>query len=260
VRAPGLLDVSLADLKDLVRAIVQGRLACPVTREGLQAAGFGHIADVSELLTKFDEPGTAIALSLVIAERELRPVPRLDLVWTGPEPRVSESRDTAVVVRHLFEEARESVLIAGFSFDHGADIFRPLHGVMRDHGVAADVFLDIPGEAPCEAETDAFARAAVDAFLRENWPFGHPSPTIYYDRRSAIPGSRASLHAKCIVVDNRKALVTSANFTDRGQTRNIEVGVLIEDPRFASRLAGQWRGLVEAGIVRGSPRAREPER
>jgi len=60
-------------------------------------------------------------------------------------------------------------------------------------------------------------------------------------------------HAKCIVVDDREALVTSANFTDRGQTRNIEVGVLIEDSRFASRLAGQWRGLVETGLVEKTP-------
>ena len=52
-----------------------------------------------------------------------------------------------------------------------------------------------------------------------------------------------------VQVRDRKALVTSANFTDRGQTRNIELGVLIEDPTFASRLAGQWRGLVDAGLV-----------
>jgi phosphatidylserine/phosphatidylglycerophosphate/cardiolipin synthase-like enzyme len=43
--------------------------------------------------------------------------------------------------------------------------------------------------------------------------------------------------------------VSSANFTERGQDRNIEVGVLIEDPSFASYLAGQWLGLVDAGIV-----------
>jgi phosphatidylserine/phosphatidylglycerophosphate/cardiolipin synthase-like enzyme len=247
VNGLGLTDVSLADLKDVVRAIVTGHLSCPLTRAGLQAAGFGHIADIADVLTKFDEPGTAI--SLVVADREHRPVPRLELVWTGPEPRVSESRDTAVVVRQLFADARQRVLIAGFSFDHGADIFRPLHAVMRDHGVVVDVFLDIPRQERTEGDTDAFAAEAVDSFFRKNWPFGDPSPTVYYDPRTVAPGSRASLHAKCIVVDDRKALVTSANFTDRGQSRNIEVGVLVEDSGFASRLAGQWRGLVEAGLV-----------
>ena len=59
-----------------------------------------------------------------------------------------------------------------------------------------------------------------------------------------------SLHAKCIVVDGSTALVTSANFTDRGQTRNIEAGVLVRDRGFAERLASQWIGLIEAKLVR----------
>ena len=52
------------------------------------------------------------------------------------------------------------------------------------------------------------------------------------------------------MVDERHALVTSANFTDRGQTRNIEAGVLIDDPGFAARLARQWRGLRDSGAVK----------
>jgi len=52
-----------------------------------------------------------------------------------------------------------------------------------------------------------------------------------------------------VVVDDERALITSANFTDRGQERNIEAGVLIEDHVFASELAGHWRQLVNAGLV-----------
>jgi len=53
-------------------------------------------------------------------------------------------------------------------------------------------------------------------------------------------GIFASLHAKCVVVDGRHALVTSANSTDRGQTRNLEVGILVEDPSFATTLEAQF--------------------
>lgn len=47
------------------------------------------------------------------------------------------------------------------------------------------------------------------------------------------------------MVDGRWVFVTSANFTDRGQTRNVEVGVLLEDARLAAVLeaqfvAGEW--------------------
>ena len=94
------------------------------------------------------------------------------------------------------------------------------------------------------------SRGTSDGFVAENWPFGEPRPRIYYDKRALRPGPPyCSLHAKCVVVDGARAFVSSANFTQRGQERNIEVGVLIEDASFASYLAGQWLGLIEAGIV-----------
>ncbi len=53
------------------------------------------------------------------------------------------------------------------------------------------------------------------------------------------------------MVDGVKAFVSSANFTQRGQERNIEVGVLIDDASFAGFLAGQWLGLVDWGVRQG---------
>jgi phosphatidylserine/phosphatidylglycerophosphate/cardiolipin synthase-like enzyme len=58
-----------------------------------------------------------------------------------------------------------------------------------------------------------------------------------------------SLHAKCVVTDERCTLVTSANFTSRGQHRNIEAGVLIEDAPFAKRFLAHWRALVSQGFA-----------
>jgi len=58
-----------------------------------------------------------------------------------------------------------------------------------------------------------------------------------------------SLHAKCLVIDHDYTLITSANFTDRGQTRNIEAGVAIADRAFATSLERQWWNLVDAEVV-----------
>jgi phosphatidylserine/phosphatidylglycerophosphate/cardiolipin synthase-like enzyme len=63
------------------------------------------------------------------------------------------------------------------------------------------------------------------------------------------PSPYCRRHAKCVVVDGKRSFVSSANFTDRGQERNIEVGALIDDSRFATQLAQQWDGLVKDGIV-----------
>jgi phosphatidylserine/phosphatidylglycerophosphate/cardiolipin synthase-like enzyme len=50
-------------------------------------------------------------------------------------------------------------------------------------------------------------------------------------------------------VDHRLSLITSANFTERGQSRNFEAGVEIEDEAFAQSLARQWQNLVDEGVV-----------
>jgi phosphatidylserine/phosphatidylglycerophosphate/cardiolipin synthase-like enzyme len=184
-----------------------------------------------------------LALDIAVAERVHRPPPHLKLVWTGPESQGATARDTAMLVTELFENARKEVLIAGFRFDDGVDIFAPLHRVMVEHGVRTTVFIDIdiPGEAKTVAGADEYARRAVEIFLCENWPFGEPRPAVYYDPRTALPGPPwVSLHAKCVVVDERLTFVTSANFTDRGQTPNVELGVLIEDGGFARNVAAQW--------------------
>lgn len=246
----GLATLSLPDLRALADALTQGRLAPPFSATSFSAAGFGVRANVlSELFEDLDLTAARRLVDAVIAERE-RPVPRLELVWTGPEAPSSSSRDTWIVVRQLFESARKSVIVGGFSFDHGEEIFRPLHAVMRDHGVRASFFLDLEqGKITTEVGA-AFATRRIDRFFQHNWPFGDPRPDVFYDPRTAVPGPPwVSLHAKCVVVDDARALVTSANFTDRGQTRNLEAGVLIEDPSFATKLASQWRALVSSGQV-----------
>lgn len=231
--------------------VEQGRLECPIGAIDLVDAGFhGRAEDVAAVLAGLEKAGVVAVLRTAIAERVHRPPPRLELVWTGPEARASVARSTALVVEQLFEEAKTSVIVGGYSFDE-PEILAPLHRAMKERGVAVTLFLDIPGEAATREGADAFATAFVDRFFREVWTFGLPKPDVYYDPRTAAPGPPwASLHAKCVIVDDERALITSANFTDRGQTRNIEAGVLITDAGFAELLAGQWRQLVGEGLVR----------
>ena len=145
----GLTAVPLPRLQGLLEAVEAGRLACPLTRTGLLAGGFAALVNdsgVRDLLAGLEAPAVAAVLRVALAERA-RPTPTLDLVWTGPEGRAATSRDTAVVVRQLFRGARRSVHVAGFWFDHGASILRPLYEAMVQHGVEASLYLDIRGEA-----------------------------------------------------------------------------------------------------------------
>ena len=52
-----------------------------------------------------------------------------------------------------------------------------------------------------------------------------------------------------MVVDDERALVTSANFTEAAHDRNIEAGVLLDDPRQASALRRRFDALIRRGVL-----------
>ncbi|WP_437681705.1 DISARM system phospholipase D-like protein DrmC [Sorangium sp. So ce131] len=244
-----LKNVGTTVLVALRDAIASGLLRTPIDQASLVGYGIRHQVEAIERALAGHRTAACLAvLDVALAEREdRRPAP--ELVWTGPDVPVGTARDTAVVLRSLFEGARESVLLAGYSFDHAEDVLAPLHGAMRSRDVDVRFFIDIP-QIERSAAADAHLARYFRKFLAESWPFGEPRPRLYYDKRALAPGPPfCSLHAKCVVVDGARAFVSSANFTQRGQERNIEVGVLIEDPSFASYLAGQWLGLIDARIV-----------
>jgi phosphatidylserine/phosphatidylglycerophosphate/cardiolipin synthase-like enzyme len=242
-----LSGIGLPQLQHLLSLVSSGAIEPPLRASALQANGLGGCWTHVAWLAALDRTGLEAVLRVALSERAARPDSRVELVWTGPEAKVSAARDTAVVLRDLFGRAQQSVIVAGFAFTSGAQIFRPLFEAMRDRGVEASLFLhvdDLPGLSPEEC-----ARRGAADFLRDNWPFRGPVPTIYYDPRTVTPGSSINLHAKCVVIDSRWALVGSANFTHNAHARNIEAGVLIDDSGFATALVQQWQGLIAARLV-----------
>lgn len=242
------VDVSLPDLERLDASLARGAVGTVFTREALVRAQLEHLAPRLGSVLGGDAGTVRAVLSAIIAERRRPPSTRVSLVWTGPETRASAARDTGVVVRELFEAAERHVLIAGYSFERGEGILAPLHGAMRDRGVRVEMFVHLDGADAVPMDAEWFLRTQAAAWRTRYWSFGAPAPTLYVDPRAAVPKSYASLHAKCIVVDGERALVGSANFTDRGQTRNIEAGVLVDDARFATELVRQFHDAVGAGL------------
>jgi phosphatidylserine/phosphatidylglycerophosphate/cardiolipin synthase-like enzyme len=248
---PSLADVSDTSLERLHAALESKQIRAPLARSDL--VGFGVKGQLDALVATLEGHGREACLSIlgaVLAERRKFDRPAPELVWTGPEGGHAVARDTAVVLRELFESAEQRVVLAGYSFANAEDVLGPLHLAMGDRGVRATFFVDVRQVEGSDLAGEAYGRAALGAFLEAAWPFGSPRPELYCDRRALRAGPPwYSLHAKCVAVDGRRALVSSANFTNRGQERNIETGVLIHDPTFAGHLERQWLGLIEAGLV-----------
>lgn len=248
--ATALSSLSTVQLERLLGALRSGQLGAPISRSGLQLSGLGDLADaLLPQIAGLAREELQRLVEALVHDRQARAPTTLDLVWTGPDAPAAESVPTGQVVRRLFSEARHSVLIAGYRFDHGTEILEPLHDRMAQHGVSTTIVLDLQDREASADSDEAFVRKALEAFHRNNWPFGDPRPELYYDPRQVVRKSFVSMHAKCCIIDQRQTLLTSANFTRRGQQRNIEAGVLIGDAEFAKRLDTHWRRLIARQLL-----------
>ena len=256
------------------------RLSAPALFALAEAIDFGHIlppyglaglqryvpnsdllpvaAELSELSLSGMQPRhLALMLRLVGGERRdrARADDAVELVWSGPEAAGSATRDTAVVIRDLFASAQRSVLVACFAIYQGKELFKVLANRMDEiPDLRVRIFLNVHRPDWPEATEQQILKHFIDTFRTNHWP-GRRLPELFYDPRSLLadPTERASLHAKCVVVDEDRAFVTSANFTEAAQERNIEAGVLLAIPGIAKALCSQFENLVTTGLLKRLP-------
>ncbi len=220
VRLKGVASTVLTQLR---AAIATGALKAPISRASLAGFGIRHQLDeIGSALGGHKSAACHAVLDVVLTERDERK-PSPELVWTGPEAQAGTARDTAVVLRELFEGARESVILGGYSFKYARQLLTPLHTSMTAHAVDARFFMHVPQIEPGEA-TAGYIDRHLGGFFVESWPKNGPRPHVYYDKRAAqTRPPYSSLHAKCVVVDGLKAFVLSANFTQRAGDRNSKL-------------------------------------
>jgi len=250
-------------MNGLATALERGRVTPPFRRSQLR----GHVQDdllgaVCEELQELSSiemtpPQIARMLRLLAEERAAAQAiaDRVELVWSGTEVLSGTSRDTAVVVQELFREAKNSVLIASFALDTGAKaeaVFGDLATRMdAEPELRVRLFVNVHRKHKDETPDAVLLREFADTFRQNIWP-GQPLPEVFHDPRSLSTGTkkRACLHAKCIVIDEDRALVTSANFTEAAHKRNIEAGTVITDANLARALKAQFDTLVDHGALK----------
>lgn len=255
--------LAVADLTALASALRSGRLAPPFTEVAVRrycgapvsrdiAAGFETL-----VADGMQPKHVAFTLDTIAQTRASHPsaADLIELVWTGPEADGVTNRDTGVVVRELFGSAQSEVIVAGFAVYQGKEVFRRLAERMKEvPSLHVRLFLDVRRPHGDTTVASELVWKFLTRFRTTDWP-GDKLPELYYDPRS-LDGSqekRSSLHAKCVVIDRRVAFVTSANFTEAAQTRNIEVGVLIRSPAFAQDLGNHFEALAATGTLTPFP-------
>lgn len=253
-----LLSLAPSELRALAGAIRMGRLSAPFSAMGTrQVLGGDSVESIASSLQEMAALGMSsagLAQSLELLAAAVADRPRIEdlveLVATGPQVSGVANRDTRVAVSELFGKAERSVVVIGYAVYQGQKVFHALASRMSQRPeLKVRMYLDIarkPGDTAIEAD---LVWRFCHSFRETQWPAGIRLPEIYYDPRSTAleRASAAALHAKCVVVDGHDVFVSSANFTEAGQSRNIELGLVLSSDSIAERIVTFFEQLVDTG-------------
>jgi phosphatidylserine/phosphatidylglycerophosphate/cardiolipin synthase-like enzyme len=160
----------------------------------------------------------------------------VETVWSGPASHHVPVRATAAVLADIVREAQHELLLMTYS----AKPHQPLTEALQraiGRGVAVSVVVEtlqgagsaLSGEEPYHAFT------GIMGIELWHWPTS----------RRTEPG--AKMHAKLAVADRRLLLITSANLTQSGVSKNIEAGLLIRGGAAPLRVAEHVDALRASG-------------
>jgi len=144
--------------------------------------------------------------------------------------------------------------VSSYVVQKGTVVFRSLaERMVARPDLQVQLFLHI-GRDWRDTRDESELLREFSAELLTQWPGPRP-PEVFYDPRtlSADAAIRAAWHAKCVIADDDHAFITSANFTEWAQQRNVEAGVLIHDRGLTGQLRQQFDGLVQSRQVRRLP-------
>lgn len=203
------------------------RAAREVAPDRAAAVGPALVAVVSAF---GNSTALAAALRVIADAAEDRPEPPV-VVWSGPQLEGDSIRTTDAIVR-LIDEAEESILASTYSGSEHAPFVQALRRAAQ-RKVSITVVVDVVLQ---EQTARAIARAV-------------PRASVYgYHHRV---GPQAGLqHSKVLVIDGRHSLVTSANLSTAAVERNLETGVLLDDPTVAAAISRRLADLVASEHLR----------
>lgn len=233
-------DEQRAAIVDWLQATADGRTS-PSPRSTSNRLQVTTVNAIRAIRAEVGAPERLLALlvSAVHAARAeaLAHAPRVELIWTGPSVTSAPLRSTRQALSQVVRESKQYILVVGYQ--------------LRSAGQAADS--DLVEEFVSAARRgvrftfvlneDEANFAALDL---ARWPAVNRPRVLTWPLRK---DDFASLHAKMVIADDVRALITSANLTFHGLSRNIEVGALIE-AEVVVQLRRHFVELERQGILR----------
>lgn len=155
--------------------------------------------------------------------------------FTAPGSGV-ESGQLSSTVGDLVHRARSSIVCSTYNFERTSVLWEALAEVSSRPEVLVSIYVD-----------GRVARKTSGRFAA-----AHRRTRVF--RTEASGRHPVRNHAKFLSVDARWILVTSANFSWSAENRNLELGVLHDDPDLAQTVERQWRALEATYFTRVTSR------
>lgn len=254
------LSLSTSTLENLSSSLYGGVLAKDLTVHSIEQIAGKSAPEIYQCLIKLKNSGMShihisYLISAIGAKAKLvsQPSDLFDLVISGPSAAGIPTRDTAATILSMVETAEEEIVLVGYVVYNMRVLFSRIAQKMAEKpGLKTKIFINIPRLPNDTSLANEIVNRFTCNFIQKHWPFDI-LPELYYDVRSLELNQeqRSSLHAKCVIVDRKSALVTSANFTNAAHERNIEVGLEIKHSETANKICQYLEGLIENGILSG---------
>ena len=182
----------------------------------------------------------AAALRSAVATAEVvRSEHDVSLVWTGPTSTTSGLRSTRSVLTTLVNNATSSLVLLSYATYNVAQLASDLDEAIN-RGVQVTLLLEDPDNpgGPLDLSASHPFESIKETASIYRWPRENRQPDF---------SPEARLHAKCVIADRSRALITSANLTSAGINDNVELGVLIQAGPLPSKLNDHLDQLIEEG-------------
>lgn len=170
---------------------------------------------------------------------------RTEIAWTGPSTDAAPLRRVDQVIYELLDSAKEEILLVTYAAYKAERALQALRNA-ADRGVIIRLVIELSQESGGKISFDG-----LKAF-RSSLPHAE----IFYwplERRThSGTGAYGSMHAKCLLTDRTRAIVSSANLTDFALETNMELGVVVEGT-IALRLWQHFEHLIRRGELIEAP-------
>ena len=266
-KASNVQPAATAPDRDAPAGPVTSSSATKVINAGGSASGPINVTTTTRTVTSPDGTTTTItALPDVIDLRQL-PWTWAPSVMLADKPSkiamdadsVEESQDTAVDgLLSLMSQAKKELLIVSAYFVPGAQMMAQFADLRR-RGVRVRVLTNslASNDAPAAHAGYARYRRALIAMGIEMYEMraeqtGAVSAfgSVAGSTGSSTGASRASLHAKAVVIDSRLLVIGSMNLDLRSKLQNSEVAIVIR----STKLSAEATRLIEPGLERSAYR------